>query len=309
MTLLEKINWHCCHYLKYHYPFLWSKILYKDSIGRPLNLSDPRDINQKILWLSFFTDTSLWTTLADKYAVRRYVLEKAGGDVLVPLLGKWDNADNIDFSCLPNKFVLKPNNGCYDSIIVKGKGMVNVEQIRQRLNASLKRPFGLDNAEPHYRRINPCIIAEELLETNEEGGLKDYKIWCFHGEPHSIFLIANRDESGHADFMSYDLQWNRHPEWLTPSFRNDSIHAKPKNLDVMLELASKLSANIPQVRVDLYNLNGKIYFGELTFTSNFGMMPYFTQEFLNEMGNQCVLPNRSLSEKVKTLLNRWTPFV
>ena len=169
MTLQEKINWHYRHSLKHHFPYLWCKKLYKESIGRPLKLSNPRDINQKILWLSFFTDTTLWTILADKYAVRKYVVEHADEDILVPLLGKWNKVEDIDFDRLPDKFVIKPNNGCYDTIIVKDKKKANFDEIRQRLNLSLKKRFGFEKAEPHYLRIKPCIIAEQLLETNEEG--------------------------------------------------------------------------------------------------------------------------------------------
>lgn len=309
MNVQEKIRWKYLQFIKYHFPFLWCKHLYKENLGKVTDFSKPKDINEIIQWLSFYTDTSLWTMLADKYAVRKYAAERAGEEILVPLLGKWDKAGDIDFDSLPDKFVIKPNNGCYDTIIVKDKKKANFDEIRQRLDYSLKKRFGFEKAEPHYLRIKPFIIAEQLLETNEEGGLKDYKIWCINGKPHSILLCTNRDASGHSDLMQYDLLWNRHPEWISSSFRNESVCAKPENLEDMLNFASKLSANIPQVRVDFYNINGKIYFGEMTFTSNFGMMPYFTQDFLNEMGAQCVLPNRSFSEKVKTFFNRWTPLL
>jgi len=309
MNVQEKIRWKYLQFIKFHFPFLLCKHLYKENLGKVTDFSKPKDINEIIQWLSFYTDTSLWTMLADKYAVRQYVLEHAGEDVLIPLLGKWNNVEDIDFDSLPNKFVIKPNNGCYDTIIVKDKNKANVDEIRQRLILSLKKPFGFENAEPHYLRIKPCVIAEQLLETNEEGGLKDYKIWCFNGKPHSILLCTNRDWSGHSDLMAYDLLWNRHPEWISSSFRNESGCAKPANLEEMLKFASKLSVNIPQVRVDFYSINGKIYFGEMTFTSNFGMMPYYTQDFLEEMGVQCVLPNRSFSEKVKTFFNRWSPII
>jgi hypothetical protein len=310
MTLQEKIDWHYRHFLKHHFPYIWCKYLYKENLGKVTDFSKPKDINEIIQWLSFYTDTSMWTMLADKYAVRKYVAERAGEENLVPLLGKWDKAENIDFDSLPDKFVIKPNNGCYDTIIVEDKKKANFDEIRQKLDLSLKNRFGFNNAEPHYLGIKPCIIAEQLLETTEEGGLMDYKIWCINGKPHSIFLIKNRDVvSGHADFMPYDLQWNRRPEWLSPSFRNESVSAKPEKLEDMLKLAAKLSDGIPQVRVDFYNIKGKIYFGEMTLSSNFGMMAYFTQDFLTEMGAQCVLPNRSFREKVKTFFNRWTPLL
>ena len=310
MTLQEKIDWHYRHFLKHHFPYIWCKHLYKKKLGKVTDFFNPKDINEKIQWLSFYTDTSLWTNLADKYAVRKYVADHVGEDILVPLIGKWDRAEDIDFDSLPNKFVIKPNNGSYDTIIVKDKSKANFEEIRHKMDHSMKHRFGYENAEPHYLRIKPCVIAEQLLETNEEGGLKDYKIHCLNGKPHSVFLCSNRAAvSGHADFMQYDLSWHRHPEWISPNFRNESHCIKPDKLDDMLKIASKLSANIPYVRVDFYYINGKIYFGEMTFTPNFGMMPYYTQDFLNEMGEHCVLPNRSFSDKVKTFYNRWIPLM
>lgn len=310
MNIQEKIRWKYLQFIKYHFPFLWCKYLYKENLGKVTDFSNPKDYNEIMQWLSFYTDTSLWTMLADKYAVRKYVEEHADEDILVPLLGKWKKAEDIDFDSLPDKFVIKPNNGSYDTIIVKDKKKANVDDIRQRLDFSLKHRFGFESAEPHYLKIKPCIIAEQLLETDEEGGLKEYKIHCFNGRPHSIFLASNRDlVAKQVDWMQYDLLWNRHPEWISPSFRNESHCVKPEKLKDMLKIASKLSANIPQVRVDLYFINGKIYFGEMTFTSNFCMIPYYSQDFLIEMGNQCVLPKRLFYEKMKTFFKRWTPLL
>ena len=310
MNLREKIDWHYSHFRKHYFPFLWCKKLYRERIGRPLNFSDPRDINEKILWLSFFTDTTLWTKLADKYIVREYIKEKIGEHYLIPLLGKWDKAEEINFDSLPDKFVIKPNNGSYDTIIVRDKKKANFDEIRQRLELSLKSRFGFEYAEPHYLRIKPCIIAEQLLEANEDGGLKEYKIHCLNGRPHSTFLASNRDiVAKKVDWMQYDLMWNRRPEWISPNFRNESKCVKPAKLELMLNIASKLSANIPYVRVDLYFNNDKIYFSEMTFTPNFGMIPYYTQDFLEELGSHCVLPKRLFYEKVKTFFSRWTPLL
>jgi hypothetical protein len=308
MNIQEKIRWRYLQFIKYHFPFLWCKHLYKENLGKVTDFSKPKDINEKIQWLSFYTDTSMWTMLADKYAVRQYVAEHGGEDVLVPVLGKWDRAEDIDFNSLPDKFVIKPNNGSYDTVIVKDKSKADFEDIRRKMDHSMKHHFGFENAESHYLRIKPCIIAEQLLETNEEGGLNDYKIWCINGKPHNILVCTNRDAvTHHSDLIAYDLQWNRHPEWLSPSFRNESVIAKPEKLEDMLKLASKLSAGIPQVRVDLYCIKGKIYFGEMTMSSNFGMMPYYSQEVLNDMGARCMLPERSFSEKCSTFWNRWLP--
>ena len=310
MNVIEKIAWRKQNFIKYHFPFLWNKILYKKKFGKVVDFSHLRDINEKIQWLMFYTDTSLWTKLADKYAVRQYVKNRVGVDVLVPLLGKWDRVEDIDFDSLPDKFVIKPNNGSYDTIICRDKSKVSYDEIRGKMSYSLNHRFGYENAEPHYLYIKPCIIAEKLLESDGKEGLIDYKIWCFNGKPYSIFVCLNRNpETHHADFMSYDLNWNRCPESLSEPFRNNIECPKPMNLDKMLAIAAKLSEGFPQVRVDLYNIKGKIYFGEMTFTSNFGMMPYYTQQVLNDMGNQCILPERTFIEKVKTFIFRWFPII
>lgn len=305
---LKHRYWNLIH----HYPYFYIRILYnKEFFGmgnKHLCLSDPKDINEKILWLEYFTDTRLWSRLADKYSVREYVRNRIGEEYLVPLLGHWGKAEDIDFDTLPKSFVIRPNNGSYDTIIVNDKNEIDVEEIRRRLSDSLKHKFGLENAEPHYLRIKPCIIAEALLKTDEPHGLTDYKIWCFGGKPYCIMVCLNRDPiTHHANLIYYDLQWNRMPECLSIPFRNDESCPKPESLQKMLELATKLSTGFPQVRVDMYNVNGKIYFGEMTFTSNYGMMPYLSQEVLDDMGKHCILPRRTFSDYWQSFLTRYLP--
>lgn len=308
MTLRDKINWHYWEFIKHHYPFFWSKHLSRKILGKTTDYSCPKNLNEKIQWLMFFTDTSLWTILADKYAVREHVRDCIGEKYLIPLLGHWTNVTEIDFDKLPRKFVMKPNNGSYDAIICQDKDSADYDNIRLKMDYSLKHKFGYENAEPHYLDIPPCIIAEEMLETTNEGGLIDYKIWCFNGNPFGIFIVANRDRVNHkADFVFYDLNWNKQNDYLTSEFRSDFNCPKPENLDEMLDIASKLSRGLPQARIDLYNINGQIYFGEITLSSNFGMMPYFTSEALAEMGQLVKLPNRSFKEVITSLSKRWLP--
>lgn len=310
MGIKEKIKWHYLQFLKMHYPYLWSKYLYKKTLDRVANFRHPHDLNEKIQWLMFFTNTSLWTLLADKYAVREYVRNRIGEKYLIPLLGRWTSAKDIDFDSLPEKFVIKPNNGSYDTVICKNKQSINIDNIRTKMEYSLSHKFGYENAEPHYLKIPPCIIAEKLLETDEVGGLKDYKIWCFGGKPYCILTCANRDiEHHYVDLAYYDLNWQRHDENMTQEYQNSFVCPKPDNLEEMLLIASKLAQGIPQVRVDLYSVNGKIYFGEMTLSSNFGMMPYFTPEVLETMGKLVQLPKRDVKEIISTFFNRWLPLV
>lgn len=296
------------HLLKHHFPFLWSQHLARRFLRQPTDFRNPRNLNDKIRWLMFYTDCSHWTPLADKYAVRQYVADRVGTDCLVPLLGKWDNAADIDFDSLPEKFVIKPNNGSYDTVICRDKSRLDTDDVRRRMHASMKQRFGYEYAELHYVDIRPCIIAEQLLESDEPGGLIDYKIWCFNGKPHSIFVCANRDNEHHrVDFVSYDLNWNKLEDYISDNFRNDFECPRPDALDQMLRIAARLSDGLPQARIDLYYVGGKIYFGEITLSSNFGMMPYFSDKALLEMGRLVTLPTRSPAEVLRTWVRRNLP--
>lgn len=294
--------------ISHYFPFWWSRHLSKRWLGKITNFSNPRDLNEKIQWLMFYGDTSQWPLLADKYRVREFVRERIGAEYHVPLLGKWDKASDIDFNSLPDKFVIKPNNGSYDTVIVRDKNKSDIEAIRSKMAQSLRNPFGQETAEPHYRRIRPCIIAEQLLECDTPGGLIDYKIWCFDGKPHCVFVCANRDNIHHTtNFVYYDLNWKRHDEYLSKPYHNKFDCPPPANFCKMIDLAIKLAEGLPQVRVDFYNINGRIYFGEMTLTSSCGMMGYFSQKALIEMGSLVTLPSPSIATKVKTWGRRYLP--
>lgn len=272
--------------LKYYFPCKYADMLYKNKFGYSINWKHPRDLNEKILYLAFKTDTTQWSILADKYAVRSYVKSKGCENILVPLYAKWDKIEDVDISILPNDFVIKLNNGSGDAIIVEDKTKVSCEEIKQKLTTSLEKKFGLDTAERHYLKIKPCIIVEKLLKpTNFK--LIDYKVWCFEGVPYCILTCSNRNMQMHKlDLALFDLKWNRIDENLTSLYRNDVFVPKPVNLEQMIEYAKILSEGIHQVRVDFYEIDGQIYFGEMTLTSATGKMDYFTPEYLVKMGNK-----------------------
>ena len=266
-------------------------------LGRKLDLKHPRDLNEKINWLKFNSDTSEWTRLADKYRVRDYVKERGLENILVPLLGKWDSAEEIDFNILPKQFVLKTNNGAGTVLVIKDKSNLNIPEVRKEFAKRLiQTKIGYQTAELHYTRIIPCIIAEELLiDSSPEDfsqSMIDYKIWCFNGKPYCCWVAYDRNiETGEYLLDLYDLNWLPIRGYLThPETRKfKGVLKKPDNWEKMLEYASLLSKGHKQVRVDLYNINGKIYFGELTFTSLGGYMAYFTPEFLRVMGGKIKL--------------------
>lgn len=279
-------------------PKLLASVEFYHVFKRRLNWKYPKDINEKINWLKFYSDTSLWTILADKYRVRKYIEDKGLGDMLVKLYGKWDSASEIDWDSLPDSFVMKVNNGSGDILVCKNKAGLDKQQVTSNFEALLKKEFNNQNSEPHYQTMPPCIIAEELLDCSkqpiETSSLIDYKIWCFNGKPHHVWACYNRTPTS-VEVGTYDLDWNYHPECsvFTDHYRESKYRIpKPESLQKMLEAASKLSEGIPQVRVDLYEVDGKPYFGEMTLTSAGGFMDFYTKEFLLEMGSHVELPTK-----------------
>lgn len=263
---------------------------YKRKLGREMNWGHPVDLNEKINWLKLNSDTTKWTELSDKYLVREYVKEKGFEDILVPLYGKWDKAEDIEFHCLPDSFVMKTNHGSGDVVIVKNKSSINEKSIKKSFKKALWQRFGYVEGEPHYLGINPCIIAEKYLEQNHDNwtsSIVDYKIWCFDGKPECIRVYYNRTKTS-VNVETRDLNWGYHPETqiFTNHFKDGhGIVPKPKCLNRMLQIASILSEGFPQVRVDLYVINDHPYFGELTFTSNGGYMNNLTQDYLTRLGS------------------------
>ena len=279
-----------------HFPVALVRLRYLARFHKLPNFKNPKNLNEKILYQKLFTDTSEWTRLADKYRVRDYVRECGLEDILVPLYGAWERVEDIPFDTLPDRFILKANNGDGKGTNLKiEKAKMNDEdwaRLRETLREWLSRKhIGALSAEPQYRDIKPMILAEKLLPSPEgQSSLVDYKLWCFSGEPHSFFVCSNRKENGYqAQFGCYDLDWTSRPERmvLTSHFSaEDKPLPRPECLQRMLEVGRILSKPFPQVRVDLYEAEGQVWFGELTFTCLGGLTDFFTDDYMNEMG-QC----------------------
>lgn len=272
------------NYLRKHNPEKLYGALYKRNTGYSLDIDNPKNLYEKIAYLSFRTDTSVWSKLADKVAVRSYVKECGFEDNLVKLYGVWDNADDIDFSCLPQSFVIKTNHASATNILVKDKNNIDETAVKKQLNSWLKIDYGYLICEPHYSRICPKILAEEYLIDEAQGScLIDYKIFCVKGKPKYIQVMMDREPNTHKmRFMTYDTKWNAHPEFNRGILENAQLIPRPKELKTMLAMASKLSAPFPIVRVDFYIISGKPIFGELTFTPGFNS---FNLEFQSILGN------------------------
>ncbi|NLD46827.1 MAG: hypothetical protein GX660_06460 [Clostridiaceae bacterium] len=279
-------------------PACYAKYYYKKVTNRKLNLKNPQDYNEKVQWLKIYSDTSSWTMLADKYKVRRYVEECGLEHILVDLYGVWGKAEEIDFSVLPNSFILKTNNGCGTNVLVYDKRTIDENRIKDLLKNWLKVRDSLISFQPHMWNIERKIIAEELLFDGYNEALSssiiDYKFFCFHGEPEILKVYYDRkNKVGGSNFKEskvtkrtqpFDLGWRLRPEIVRDPEMIDLAHQipKPKCLSEMIKICRILSKPFPQVRVDLYEVNNKVYFGELTFTP--GAMDYFTHDFYLKMG-------------------------
>lgn len=264
------------------------KIEAKIRFHKDINLECPKTLSDKICWLEFKTDNSLVVQCSDKYEVRQFVKEKGLEDILVPLVGDvYDDAQKIDFDILPNAFVLKATYGCQMNLICPDKTKLDITKARTIVSRWLKKGFNRNALEPHYGKIKKQVICEEFLEGAES--IIDYKIHCLNGNPRFVLVCSERNCG--LKLNLYDLDWNR-IEAIRGKHYNDAEIERPSRLNDMIEISRKLAEDFDFVRVDLYQIGEKIYFGELTFTPDGGMLSYYTEEFDYKMGQELQLTKR-----------------
>lgn len=249
------------------------KVRYYQHFKKRLNLNNPQTFNEKLQWLKLYDRNSLYTNLVDKYEVRKYIAETIGEEYLIPLIGVWDRFEDIDFSKLPNQFVLKCTHDSGGLVICKDKSKLDIEVTRKKINNPLKRNFYYLGREWPYKNVKPRIICEELLKTKDGRLPIDYKFHCFSGEPDNVMVCIGRD-SGSPKFFFFDTEWKLLRYNVAGiNAANDFTLPKPKKIDEMFEIARELSIGLPFVRVDLYCEEEKIYLGELTFFPQSGFDP------------------------------------
>lgn len=259
-----------------------SKIYFRIVLKKKLNLKNPQTFNEKIQWckLYYYPRSKRVVTCADKYAVREYIKRKDYGETLTPLLGVWDNANDIEWDKLPDQFVLKCNHGCAYNIVVPDKRKLDKAKATKQLNDWLKEDFGAFNIELHYSKIKPHkVICEEFLGES----ITDYKFFCFNGEPKYIYVSNDLIHDRQAQIGFFYLDGTKMP--LTRDDYTDIPEVKlPTFFDEMTQMAKKLSQDFPFVRVDFFIANGRYYFAELTFTPGAGMMPFNPEKYDLEWG-------------------------
>ena len=257
--------------------------------GSYLHLENPKTLNEKIQWLKMYNSTPIKTKLADKFLVRDWVKEKIGEQYLIPLLGVYDRFEDIDFSKLPDKFVIKCNHGCAYNIIVKDKSKLDLADVKEKLDMWLSENFAFKAGfELHYRDIPPKILIEQYMENSGSDALYDYKFWCFNGE---VKYMQFRDDfSNNLKMVFYNLKWEKQPFYYDHPLYDKELE-KPNNFEEMIKIAKLLCKDFPFVCVDLYRLNdGTIYFGEMTFTRSSGTGHWNDDKYNLMFGNMLKLP-------------------
>lgn len=267
------------------------KLYYRLRVGRPLNTKNPTTFNEKLQWLKFNYRFPLQSIVSDKLLVRDYVAEKIGAEYLIPLLGTWENYDDVDFDKLPEKFVLKCNHDSGGLVVCTDKSKLDHKEARNRVEKSLKSNFFYIGREYQYRNIKPRIICEQFISDNGKVPM-DYKIYCFNGKPDVILVCKDRfsDNTHRASYLYFDQEWRFQPLNKGDETLTEVDVPKPKNLDRMIEIAKDLSKDFLFARIDLYNIDGQIYFGEITLSPNSGFDPDIKYETDLMFGERLKIP-------------------
>ena len=271
---------------------LFIQLKFFKNFHRLPDLKNPKTFSEKIQWLKLFNRNPYYTKLVDKYEVKRIVAELIGEEYIIPTLGVWDSADKIDFDKLPDRFVLKATHDSGRVIICNDKAKLDFEKAREEMAYSLKRDFYALTREWPYKNVPRRIIAEEFMEDTDPTvkDLIDYKFYCFNGEPTYCQVIRDRNSNETIDF--YDMEWTHMPfVGLNPTANNGALPAKkPYELKQMIKICRILAKDIPFSRIDLYEINKKIYFGEVTFFPNSGVGRFNPAKTDIQLGEMIKLP-------------------
>ena len=277
------------------------RFLFRARTGRKLNLEDPKGFHEKLQWLKLYDRRPEYTMMADKVAVRAYIAEKLGEEYLIPLLGVWNDPEQIDFESLPEQFVLKCNhNSGLGMCICKKKSELDIEKVKRDLARGLKENYYLSGREWPYKNIQRKIIAEAFMVDSTAEELRDYKWYCFNGVPEFCQVISDRSKCETIDF--FNPSWE-HMEFTglsepgNPYPKSKDPVAAPHTLEQMKEAASILSQGIAFARIDLYEVNGKMYFGEITFFPASGLGVFEPEQWNYYLGDRIVLPKQKRREE------------
>lgn len=268
------------------------KMAFKDRMGYPLDLKDPKTFNEKLQWLKIYNRRPEYTMMVDKYEVKKYVAERIGEEYIIPTLGVWDKFDDIDFDALPNQFVLKCTHDSGGLVIVRDKSKLDKKAARERIEKSLKRNYYWSSREWPYKNVKPRIIAEQYMEDESRNGLRDYKFFTFNGESKFLYLSEGLEDHTTAKISFVGLDGKEMPFHRADYRPFDKLPAMPANFAEMTELSNRLAKEVgsPFVRCDFYSVDGRIYFSEITFTPCGGALPFEPAEWDRKLGDWITLP-------------------
>lgn len=252
------------------------------------NLKNPKTYNEKLNWLKLHDKNPIYTRIVDKFEAKEYVKDIIGDQYIIPTLGVWDNFDDIDFDELPQQFVLKCTHDSEGLVIVKDKDKLDKEMAKNKIESALKQNFFYIGREWPYKNVKPRIIAEKYMEDHIDGELRDYKFFCFDGEPKAMFVASDR-ASDNVKFDYFDLNFN-HLDIKQKYPHAEQPLRKPVTFEKMIELSKVLSKGFTHVRVDFYEVDGQLYFGELTFYHFSGFMPFEPNKWDKIFGDWIKLP-------------------
>lgn len=259
-------------------------------VGYPLDLKNPQSFNAKLQWLKVHDHNPLYTTMVDKYAVKKYVADKIGEEYVIPVIGgPWKSADEIDFDALPDRFVLKCNHDSGGLVICSDKAGLDIEAARRKLNKHVRQNYYLAGREWPYKDVEPCIFAEQFMSDEKAPDLLDYKFMMFNGEFKCSFVCTNRFSGEQLNVTFFDPDWNRMP-FERKYHADPAVIEKPSRYEEMIEIAKKLAEDTVFSRIDLYEINGRIYFGEITFCPGGGQEAFRPVEWDYELGSWLRLP-------------------
>ncbi|MBR3019801.1 MAG: glycosyl transferase [Clostridia bacterium] len=266
------------------------KKMYSLMVGKELNLDHPETYTEKLQWLKLHDRRPEYTMMQDKYAIRDYIKKTIGEEYLIPLLGVWDRAEDIDFDNLPNEFVIKCNHDCASVSICRDKKKYDQEAARKKLKACLEKDYYLEGREWAYKDIKRKIIAEKYMHNGDEKVLSDYKFFCFSGKARMVLVASGEAHSSERRLVFYDTDYHYLPIQRGDTPEPESKSEKPDGFDQLIPLAEKLAGNIPFIRVDFYLVEGHPYFGEIAFYPSGGFAAFKPDEWERKIGSWIKLP-------------------
>lgn len=269
---------------------VYISLRYRAMLGYWPNFNNPKTLNEKLQWIKLYDRRPEYTMLVDKYEVKKYIAKELGEEYLISTLGIWNDFDEIDFDKLPEKFVLKCTHNSGGLVICQNKDKLDINDAKRTIQFALKDNYYWHSREWPYKNVKPRIIAEQYMENEDGSSISDYKIQCFNGEPDNILVCTERYSETGVKYCYFDKNWKYLPYSNQAGVEEFALTIEPpKFLSEMLKIAEKLSKGIPALRVDLYEIQGKIYFGELTFFPGSGMDKTITAESDHIMGSKLKL--------------------